>query len=234
MSTEPTDDSVRLNKFLAYHKGISRREADSLIEQGRATVNHQPVSLGARVAPEDVIAIDDIPVVLKTDHTTILFNKPIGYVCSRRQQGTTPTIYSLVPDAYQHLKTVGRLDRDSSGIIILTDDGDLAHQMTHPSFHKTKIYNVTLDQPLQPLHRQMISDYGVALDDGKSQFELERLEEPQLDTHWQITMHEGRNRQIRRTFAALGYTVTALHRTQFGRYSLGDISPGTAQIIDTR
>ena len=103
--------------------------------------------------------------------------------------------------------------------------------MTHPKFVKTKVYTVELDQELAPLHQQMISDYGVQLEDGTSQFMLQRLRDDARN-EWQITMKEGRNRQIRRTFAALGYEVKKLHRTNFGNYSLDDIQPGGYKIVD--
>ena len=226
MTDQKTDDVMRLNKFIAYHDGISRREADDLIAAGKVKVNSEVAILGERVAGTDEITLNGQVLDRRKSYTTIAFNKPVGYVCSRKQQGDTPTIYEIIPKQFHHLKTVGRLDRDSSGIILLTDNGDLSHQMTHPSFYKTKTYEVELDQPLQPLHRQMISDYGVQLEDGNSKFELERIETESNDpdTKWQIIMSEGRNRQIRRTFSSLGYTVTKLHRTQFGKYSLGDLS----------
>jgi pseudouridine synthase len=103
--------------------------------------------------------------------------------------------------------------------------------MTHPTFHKQKTYIVELDHDLAPLHQQMISDYGVQLEDGSSKLLLERRSDENR-TEWTVLMHEGRNRQIRRTFAALGYTVTALHRTQFGNYSLGDIPTGKYTSVD--
>lgn len=211
--------SIRLNKFIAHHAGLSRREADEAIEQGRVKINQAIASLGAQVSPSDIVTIDNQTITPLHNYTYVLLNKPVGYVCSRRQQGDAPTIYSLLPETYQKLKTVGRLDRDSSGLIILTDDGDLAHRMTHPRFVKTKVYEVELDHPLTPLHMQMISDHGIQLEDGVSQFIVSRRN----PTGYSVTMTEGRNRQIRRTFTALGYTVTKLHRTQFGPYSIADI-----------
>ena len=151
-------------------------------------------------------------------------NKPAGYVCSRKRQGDTPTMYELLPEKYQALKSVGRLDKDSSGLILLTNDGDFAFRMTHPSFVKIKIYEVALDRALEPLHQQMIADFGVQLPDGRSQLGLEKINEER--TEWRVTMSEGRNRQIRRTFDALGYKVMALHRTNFGRYSLDELADG--------
>jgi len=105
--------------------------------------------------------------------------------------------------------------------------------MTHPSFHKTKEYEVTLDHDLEPLHQQMISDYGIQLEDGYSQLTLTRLNDDSR-REWIVSMHEGRNRQIRRTFAALGYSVVKLHRTRFGNYSLGDIKSGEHTLTDIR
>jgi 23S rRNA pseudouridine2605 synthase len=146
-------------------------------------------------------------------------------VCSRRSQGDNKTIYELLPAEYHKLKTVGRLDKDSSGLILLTNDGDFALRMTHPRYSKIKVYNVRLSRDLEPLHQQMISDFGVTLEDGQSQLSLSRMYD-ESRKEWVVTMSEGRNRQIRRTFEALGYSVKKLHRIQFGNYSLGDMKRG--------
>lgn len=217
--------SERLNKYLAFHLGLSRREADDLISQGRVSVASKPAILGSRVEDGQPVTVNGKPVVAKTTHTYLLFHKPIGYVSSRKQQGDTPTLYSLLPTEYHRLKPVGRLDKDSSGLLLLTDDGDFAYEMTHPKFYKVKSYEVVLNTPLEPLHQQMIGDFGVQLEDGPSKLSLERRSDDRKQ--WTVTMHEGRNRQIRRTFAALGYTVTQLHRTSFGPYSLEALAPGT-------
>lgn len=215
----------RLNKFLARQLGISRREADVLIENETVMVNCTLATLGTRITPSDSIDVAGAPVARRPATLRyIAFNKPVGYVCSRRTQGNAPTIYSLLPPELHMLKPVGRLDKDSSGLLLLTNDGDFAHRMTHPKFAKTKQYRVRLDRDLEPLHQQMISDFGIELDDGRSQLILARLDDNRRE--WHITMSEGRNRQIRRTFAALGYTVTRLHRTNFGNYALGDIKRG--------
>jgi 23S rRNA pseudouridine2605 synthase len=221
--------TTRLNKYIAHTAGLSRREADAAIEQGRVRVNNAPAEIGRQVEAGDIVMLDDNVLSATHDYTYLMLHKPIGYVSSRREQGDTPTIYSLLPEAQHHLKPVGRLDKDSSGLIILTDDGDFAHQMTHPKFYKTKVYEISLDKPLAPLHQQMINDYGVHLEDGPSKLQLQKRDD--TATQWQVTMHEGRNRQIRRTFASLGYTVVALHRTQFGTYSLNDLVPGKTTII---
>jgi len=219
--------SERLNKYLAFHLGLSRREADNLIAAGRVTLAGERAILGGRVEEGQPVEVDGKLVTTKSAHTYLLFHKPVGYVSSRRQQGDTPTLYSLLPIEYHHLKPVGRLDKDSSGLLLLTDDGDFAYQMTHPKFYKVKAYEVSLGTELAPLHQQMISDYGIQLEDGPSKLSLERQDDERKN--WAVTMHEGRNRQIRRTFASLGYEVVKLHRTSFGNYQLDDLAPGKYQ-----
>lgn len=221
---------MRLNKFLAHATGMSRRQADDMISHGRVSINGHTAELGMPVKNTDSVTLDGKNIAGQQDYTYVMLYKPTGYVCSRRRQGDTPTIYELLPENYHYLKPVGRLDKDSSGLLLLSDDGDFAHRMTHPGFAKTKIYSVTLDKPLEPLHQQMISDYGVQLEDGVSKF----LVAKDNDNSYIITMQEGRNRQIRRTFAALGYVVTCLHRKSFGNYSLGDIKSGEHKFVDIR
>lgn len=224
---------VRLNKLLAELLGISRREADDYISAGRVIVNGAPAELGGRATRGvDLLEVDGKPLSTEAGNFTyLMLNKPTRYVCSRRQQGDTPTIYELLPEEYRQLKPVGRLDKDSSGLLLLTNDGDFAHRMTHPSFQKNKVYYVTLDTPLQPLHQQMINDHGVQLDDGSSRLGVSSLADtPEASTYpghtYRVEMSEGRNRQIRRTFSALGYSVEKLHRTQFGDYVLAALGQG--------
>ena len=225
MSNQP--QKIRLNKFLAERLGISRREADGLISAGKIKVDNQTAILGTRIDSKSKVLNNKKIVPFDNEYIYIAFHKPVGYVCSRRAQGGTPTIYGLLPKKYHHLKTVGRLDKDSSGLILLTNDGDFAFQMTHPKFRKTKVYEVELDHALEPLHQQIISDFGVMLDDGPSQFKVIHNNNDYI-----VTLTEGRNRQIRRTFAALGYHVTKLHRTTFGPYELGGLQSGKCAIIE--
>lgn len=221
---------MRINKYIAQSTGLSRRAADAAIAEGRVAVNGQPPSAGCDVQPADAVTLDGRAVTHNGITVTIMLNKPPGYVCSRNGQGSK-TIYDILPPEYHSLKPVGRLDKDSSGLLLLTNDGDLAYELTHPSRQKTKVYEVTLDTPLQPLHRQMIGEIGVTLEDGVSKLGLERLIDGD-ETAWRVIMHEGRNRQIRRTFGALGYTVARLHRTQFGNYSLGTLAPGEMSAVN--
>lgn len=224
-------DGVRLNKHIALSLAIGRRQVDYLISTGKILVNGQVPKLGARVHTNDAITVNGKPLAAQAAPKLYLaLNKPEGYICSRRQQGDTPTIYNLLPPAYHHLKPVGRLDKDSSGLLLLTNDGDFAHHMTHPRFVKQKQYEVTLHKPLEPLHHQMINDIGILLPDGVSRLGLSRHTEDD-STRWLVTMHEGRNRQIRRTFAALGYDVKHLHRTRFGNYTLSGLASGRFELV---
>lgn len=215
---------MRLNKFIAQATGLSRRAADTAIADGRVRVNGKSPEVGVQIGSGDVVTLDSRPITPDVNTDTIMLNKPIGYVCSRDGQGNK-TIYDLLPPQLHQLKPVGRLDKNSSGLLLLTTDGQLAYELTHPKFQKTKIYKIALNSPLQPLHRQMISDNGVALDDGVSKLQLERINDMD-DTNWKVVMSEGRNRQIRRTFESLGYNVVKLHRTHFGSYVLGNLEKG--------
>lgn len=226
-----TEKAERLNKFLAFQLGVSRRQADNLIAKQKVYINNQPAQLGARIGESDTITINNHIVGGRSNYTYLMLNKPIDYVCSRKQQGKTPTIYSLLPDKFHNLKPVGRLDANSSGLLLLTNDGDFAFRMTHPKFKKNKQYNVTLDKELAPLHQQMIADFGIQLNDGLSKLGLSRQSNQDRHT-WIVTMSEGRNRQIRRTFAALGYTVIKLHRTHFSIYELGTLGAGAYIVIN--
>ncbi len=220
---------MRINKFIALATGISRRTADKAVSEGRVLIHGLKASAGHEVQATDTVSYDGqaikaAGVIGQTSFTTILLNKPAGYIVSRDGQGSA-TVYDLLPDEYHNLKPVGRLDKFSSGLQLLTNDGNLAQQLTHPKHRKAKIYEVKLSKPLAPLHRQMIQDHGIQIEDGTSRFELERLHDGD-DTQWRVTMREGRNRQIRRTFLSIGYGISTLHRTQFGDFTLGSLAQG--------
>lgn len=209
---------------------MSRRAADEVIQAGRVLVNNSVPSAGQDITASDVVELDGAKLQAQAEIMTIMLNKPVGYICSRDGQGGQ-TIYDILPPELHHLKPVGRLDKNSSGLLLLTNDGDLAHKLTHPSFEKTKVYKIALNKPLHPEHRHQMVTQGVELDDGVSKLQLDRLGETD-DTNWRVTMHEGRNRQIRRTFEMSGYNVVKLHRTQFGDYSLNSIAPGKYALLN--
>lgn len=215
---------MRINKYIALATGLSRRAADQAITEKRVTINGQPVTLGANATQADQVRLNGKLLHLPSTPQTILLNKPVGYVCSRNGQGSR-TIYELLPKDLQHLKPVGRLDKDSSGVLVLTNDGNFAHQLAHPAFLKEKCYQVELNKPLHPADQATI-EKGVRLTDGPSALGLTIGTDGR---HWQVTMHQGRNRQIRRTFEAKGYKVIKLERTQFGPYTLQQI--GTQRFV---
>lgn len=220
---------MRINKFVAASTGMSRRAADSAISEQRVTVNGELPTAGYVVTAGDQVRLDDT-LLTNLPVQTIMFHKPAAYITSRDGQGSK-TVYDLLPADLHHLKPVGRLDKYTSGLLLLSNDGELAQQLTHPRHHKVKVYHAHLDKNLAPLHRQMISDFGIQLEDGPSKLQLERLTDNN-DKGWQVTMREGRNRQIRRTFQALGYNVVKLHRTAFGAYILPpDLAPGEYRTV---
>jgi 23S rRNA pseudouridine2605 synthase len=206
---------MRLNKYIAAHTNFSRREADELIVKGRVHVNGSPANLGYRVRNSDAITVNG-ELVAEVEKRYVLMDKPVGYVCSRNGQGS-PTIYELLKQRFHNLNTVGRLDRDSSGLLLLTNDGDVAHQLTHPTQGKEKIYHVSLNRALGPSHLAVLQE-GIELDDGLSQLSVQPIEQ-----QYEVRMTEGRNRQIRRTFQALGYQVISLRRIVFGPFSIDDL-----------
>lgn len=219
---------MRINKYVAQATGMSRRAADTAIAEGRVEVNNKPVHPGQYISGIDVVMLDGQPITAEDRLVTIALNKPAGYVVSRNGQGSK-TIYDILPTKFHNLKPVGRLDKDSSGLILLTNDGQLANRLTHPKYQKQKIYEVRLDKELSDQDFKAITKQGINLDDGISKFELDSINDENYE--WRVTMSEGRNRQIRRTFAALGYSVTRLHRTQFGEYQLVGIKVGEFKLM---
>lgn len=211
---------MRINVFVANATGLSRRAADRAIAEGRVAINGQPVELGQTVGPNDTVTLDKRAITPPVKTITIMLNKPVGYVCSRVGQGSR-TIYNLLPPHLRKLKPIGRLDKDSSGLLLMTDDGQLSYQLTHPSFKKTKVYEVRLDKELTPEDFEKITKNGVQLHDGISKFGLDYMNDKNYE--WKVTMTEGKNRQIRRTFGSLDYKVARLHRVRFAEYELGGL-----------
>jgi len=214
---------MRINKFVASSLGVSRRTADLEISKGNVWINGKPAQTGSLISPTDVVTMDGKLLELPTKIITIMLNKPAGYVCSRQGQGSA-TVYELLPPQLHKLKSIGRLDKDSTGLLLLTNDGQLAHQLTHPSFQKTKLYQVSLSRELSEKDWLSITGPGVMLKDGQSRLKLNPINNSKFE--WIVSLNEGRNRQIRRTFESLGYAIKKLHRTRVGSYQLGLLAPG--------
>jgi 23S rRNA pseudouridine2605 synthase len=219
---------MRVNHFLAKYTDLSRRAADKAIQSGRVEVNGELARVGDIVITSDKVSLDRKIIKPEIEIQTIKLNKPVGYVCSKTGQGSL-TVYDLLPFKYHSLNPVGRLDKNSSGLLLLTNDGELANKLTHPKYEKNKIYRLRLDKQLQLADKILISEKGVSLDDGNSRLGLTLLSRDGRD--WQVVMKEGRNRQIRRTFKALGYKIITLHRTHFGPYKLDDLESGNFSVI---
>lgn len=211
---------MRLNQFLALASPLSRRAADGAISQGLVKVNDQIAELGQQIDPDgDQITLSG-KLVKITAAVTIILNKPVGYVTSRRGQGSR-TIYDLLPYEYQGLKPAGRLDKASSGLLILSNDGELINRLIHPSQSKLKRYQISLDRPLTQSDLERLKS-GVDLEEGSSQIKLTSQSGPNLT----IELETGWNRQIRRTFAALGNQVKTLERVSIGEIRLDNLKPG--------
>ncbi|HEX3081630.1 MAG TPA: pseudouridine synthase [Candidatus Saccharimonadia bacterium] len=212
---------MRINQFVASSSGLSRRAADTAIAAGRVRIGAQTAALGATVTPGATVTLDGRPLVPVTAHRYVALNKPAGYVSSRARQSDQPTLYALLPAQCSALRIAGRLDTDSSGLVILSDDGPFIQQLTHPSFGKTKEYELTLTKALSPEDQAKL-ERGVVLKDGLSRLAVLRA----IGSNVTVTIGEGRNRQLRRTFGALGYGVERLHRTRIGSYELGKLASG--------
>ena len=211
--------TMRLNKFIALYTGISRRKADELIEQGEVRVNRTSAHVGMKVTENDSVIVAGSRVKpYKRATLTVLLNKPIGYVCSTDGQGS-PSVYDLLQKRMMSLNIAGRLDKDSSGLVVLTNDGQLLQELTHPSYNKIKKYIVTLDQPLSTDEITLLQK-GVDIGDERpSKMVVKKLPKDRLE----VALQEGRNRQIRRSFEAIGYEVTSLHRIQLAEYTVRNI-----------
>jgi|AntRauTorckE6833_2_1112554.scaffolds.fasta_scaffold00034_81 23S rRNA pseudouridine2605 synthase len=220
---------MRINSYIAKATGLGRRTVDKRIQNGAVKVNGALPEIGQSIDQNDIVLLDGKTVRPPATSQTIMLHKPLGYVCSRDGQGSK-TIYDLLPKKFQNLKPVGRLDKDSSGLLLLTNDGRLSNQLTHPSFKKQKVYKVALDKPLIKNDLLAISKKGINIgDDRPSSFQLQPIDGAAKQCL--ATLEEGRNRQIRRTFAALDYKVQRLHRISFGDYRLNKLPTGSYEPI---
>lgn len=220
---------MRINKWIATHSGRGRRTVDELIAQQKVMVDGIVATLGQEVDGSEKIVVEGKLVDAKAaGHITILLHKPVGYVCSRDGQGSK-TVYDLLPPEYRDLKIAGRLDKDSSGLVVLSSDGDVIQQLTHPTQHKEKTYLITTQKALTADELGRIQDPGVDIGDERpSRFAITPMDEERA---YKAVLQEGRNRQIRRTIEALHNHVITLQRTHLGPYSLGPLMSGQYQII---
>jgi len=218
----------RLQKLLARAGAGGRRKCEQLIREGRVTVNGEVVAkLGARANPGDDIRVDGEPVSLPTDHLYLLLNKPPGYVTTRSDPQGRPTVMDLLPAKLRRrVYPVGRLDQDTSGLLLFTDDGELAERLTHPRYHVPREYVADVERtPRESALKKLRS--GVRLQDGRAQpAEVQLLHTGEGESRLRIVLHEGRNRQVRRMCEAIGHPVRRLRRVAMGTLRLGEMSLG--------
>jgi 23S rRNA pseudouridine2605 synthase len=214
---------MRLAKYLAVAGVASRRAAEELIGAGRVAVNQTVERDPARdVTQNDAVVLDGAPVRIETERLVYAVNKPVGVVSTVRDPQGRPTVVSLV-QSDKRLYPVGRLDIDTTGLILLTNDGELAHRLTHPRFEVPKTYRVVVARA--PVHERALQalSSGVELEDGPSApAEVARVKPDTLE----ITIHEGRKRQVKRMCEAVGHPVKRLERIRFGTLELGGLKPG--------
>jgi pseudouridine synthase len=211
---------MRLNAWLARAGVASRRKSDELIKAGRVTVNGEVGQLNTFVQASDEVSLDGLPLAKQT-LSYVLLHKPAGVVTTASDPQGRKTVIDLVGHPAR-IVPVGRLDIDTTGALLLTNDGDLAHQLAHPKYEVDKVYVAEVwGQPTDGTLRKLAE--GVKLEDGKTApAQVRRLEGGRLE----LTIHEGRNRQVKRMLEAVGHRVKTLHRSTYGPLTLEGLEPG--------
>lgn len=224
-------EGVRLQKVLANAGVASRRVAEQLIVEGRVRVNGKVVDeLGSRIDPEnDLVDVDGTAVQLDASKRYVMLNKPTGVVSSMKDDRGRPDLRRFTHEWPERLYNVGRLDADTSGLLVLTNDGELAHVLAHPSFGVTKVYIAKVEGRVTPQTIARLTR-GIELDDGPIAADRARLLDASSDSSLvELTLHSGRNRIVRRMMAAVGHPVLELVRRQFGPLHLGTLPAGRAR-----
>ena len=228
-----TPEGVRLQKVLASAGVASRRVAEDLIVAGRVRVNGTVVTeLGSRIDPEnDLVDVDGTAIQLDQSKRYVMLNKPTGVVSSMKDERGRPDLRRFTKDWDERLYNVGRLDAETSGLLVLTNDGELAHVLAHPSFGVTKVYIAKVERRVTPQVVQRLTR-GVELEDGPIAADKARLLSSSAEgggSLVELTLHSGRNRIVRRMMAEVGHPVVELVRRQFGPLHLGTLPAGRAR-----
>ena len=217
---------MRINKYIASSGFCSRRKADELIEAGRVQVNGKTVTLlGYEIRTKDKVAIDGKTLrMMKLEYYR--FYKPTGYITTSDDEKGRKTIYDILPDELKHLKPVGRLDKDSSGLLILTNDGNLVYELTHPSIKVAKVYRVTVDAFLKVEDLEKLAK-GIEIEKGKIAYcDCEIIERTKNETLLEVTLYQGLNRQIRKMIEYIGHNVVHLKRIRHATIDLVGLKKG--------
>lgn len=226
-----TDNKERLQKYLANFGIASRREVERMITDGRIMVNDEPAQLGMRVSGEEKIAIDGrvIRGQKETARRVLMYNKPEGEVCSLNDPDDRPTVFDHLPKIKgQRWIMVGRLDLNTSGLLLFTTDGELANRLMHPSYNVDREYAIRVLGQVSDDTMSQLKD-GVVLEDGPARFtDLQRYKESEGVNQWfHAVLMEGRNREVRRLWEAVGHKVSRLKRVRYGTQMLESLKVGT-------
>ena len=221
-----TDDEVRLNKYLSNAGVCSRREADVLIQTGVISINGTIITeLGYKIKLGDVVQYDGETINAETKRY-VLLNKPKGFITTMDDPYGRKTVMTLVKKACkERIYPVGRLDRDTTGLLLFTNDGDIAKKLTHPRHRASKIYHVELNKQVSREHLETLLK-GVDLEDGKTNFDVAEFVKDGNSREVGVELHSGKNRIVRRMFEALGYDVVKLDRVQFAGLTKKDLPRG--------
>ena len=223
-----SDDGVRLQKLMAAAGVASRRVSENMIEAGRVEVNGEVVTeLGRRVLSADLVSVDGVAIQLDTSRRYLMLNKPVGIVSSLQDDRGRPDLQRFVSRFDERLFNVGRLDAQTSGLLILTNDGELAHVLAHPSFGVLKTYIAKVEGRVSPQTVAKLTS-GIDLEDGPIAADKARIvgQAGARETIVEITLHSGRNRIVRRMLEEVGHPVIDLVRRQFGPLHLGSLAAG--------
>ncbi len=225
------NQKVRLNKYIASTGFCSRRKADEYIEAGKVTVNGEIITeLGYIVSVKDRVMIDK-KIIKPEPFVYIRYYKPAGYITTMDDEKGRKTIYDLLPEEVQNLKPVGRLDKDSTGLLILTNDGDFINDLTHPSVKVPKVYRVTAQGKLN-LNDLEVMEKGIEIEKGQIAYALARIIEFEgKNTVLEMVLHQGLNRQIRKMLDCLGHPVISLKRLSMGPVDLQGLKRGQFKYI---
>lgn len=216
----------RLQVFLSHSGACSRRSALLFIQQGRVTINDKEIREPSyRVSDSDDVCLDGKP-VLKKRYQYVLFYKPLGVTTTLKDRFAEKIVHDVLPKHLRHLKPVGRLDKNTEGLLLLTNDGDMAYKLTHPKFNIDKTYFVVISKILKPEDKKKI-EQGILIEGQKTYSgSVTDVENIKARTSLRLTIHEGRKRQIRLMFDSLGYEVIYLRRERQGALYLGSLKPG--------
>ncbi len=218
---------MRLQTFLARSGAApSRRKAENLILSGRVRINGRTASIGESVAPDDRVLLDGRPVDLPKSYAYLALNKPKGYLTTLKDERNRPTVAHLVPENVPGLVPVGRLDADTTGLLLVTNDGAFAHRVAHPSSEVEKEYELTLKNPVAQERLAALASGPELEDGGMLPPKLDNLRRSGETTTLNLTIHEGRNRIIRKACAAVGLGLISLRRVRVGPVRLGSLPEG--------